>query len=122
MRNDFLGPRRPEWVAYLRARHRRDQGRANPHSPAYDDGICHGIIPFGAVSVWQSQKAQRLAAALARPLPARCLSCDDVGLLLSVLCPYCHAEHQHLLIPEEWDPAQPLVASCDRGTYRLSVL
>ena len=121
MRDDLLGPRRPEWVAYLRTRYQRDQGRADPHSLSYDDGICHGIIPFGAVAVWQSHETQRLAHATAQPLPARCLDHDETGLILAVLCPFCRAEHQHRLIPEEWDPALPLPTGCDLGTYRLTL-
>ncbi len=121
MRDDLLGPRRGDWVAYLRARYQRSQGPSDPYSPHYDDGICHGIIPFGAVAVWQSQKAQRLADTLARPLPARRLEADDTGLLLSVLCPFCRTEHQHLLIPDEWDPHQPLPAACGHGTYHITL-
>ena len=48
MRDVFLGKRRGEWVAYLKA---VGQGKkACRYSGShYDDGMCHGIIPFGAV-------------------------------------------------------------------------
>ncbi len=121
MLDDLLGPRRGEWVAYLRARYQRSQGRSDPHSPHDDDGICHGIIPFGAVTVWQSQEAGRLARATARPLPARRLETDDTGLLLAVRRPFCRAEHQPLLVPEEWDPRKPLPSACGHGTYHLTL-
>ena len=51
MRDVFLGRRRGEWVAYLRAVHQRNVSRRYGGS-AYDDGMCHGIIPFGAVHQW----------------------------------------------------------------------
>ncbi len=121
MRDEFLEPRRGEWVAYLRACHRRDMERRQQNGRHCDDGMCHGIIPFGAVAMWQSHETQRLAHATAQPLPARCLGHDATGLILAVLCSFCRAEHQHRLLPEEWDPAQPLTAGCDRGTYRLTL-
>jgi hypothetical protein len=66
MRDVFLGKRRGEWLTYLRACHARDKAKRYGGSN-YDDGMCHGIIPFGAVHQWGHEEGRRLSEALASP-------------------------------------------------------
>ena len=114
MKAEWLGCRRWEWVAYLRAvsvqsaRKRRDDGMA----------LESGIIPFGAVNHWQSVKADKQAAALQAVPLARLVQVDAAGLALVVPCPYCGAEHWHW-VTEDWDPEEKLAADCGQGTYRV---
>ena len=118
MRDVFLGRRRGEWVAYLRAVHQRDVSRRQGGS-SYDDGMCHGIIPFGAVKQWKSEADRRLSETLARPLVGRVMGWDASGLGLAVVCPWCGAEHRYI-VTEDWEAGSVLEASCGKGLYRVS--
>ena len=109
---------RPDWIRHLRAVYRaREAARRD------DDGMSHGMIPFGAVREWQAAEARRLAEALAYPLPARRVASDEMGVVLAVLCPYCQREHRHVLVTQDaggaWEPDGPQQAGCGLGTYRL---
>ena len=119
MRDVFLGRRRGEWAAYLRAVHQRDVSRRYGGSN-YDDGMCHGIIPFGAVHHMIRENKQRLAEILAHPLPGRIVGWDTTAVGLAVACPWCGTEHRHL-VTEEWNPEMPLSAECGKGVYRVQI-
>ena len=67
MRDAWLGSKRGEWVAYLKAVDR--EKKAHRYSGShYDDGMCHGIIPFGAVHHWRNEAERRQVGMLSQPL------------------------------------------------------
>ena len=101
----FSGNARGEWVAYLRRVEARNAAKREGGSN-YDDGMSHGIIPFGAVHHWKQEADRRLSAALAHPLPARVVGWDTTAVGLAVVCPWCGVEHLHL-VTEDWDPETP---------------
>lgn len=108
------------WVAYLRDQNRRaEERRLDQHK--YPDGMCHGIIPFGAIQDSLDREQRRLAAALAVPAPAWRLEADELGVRVGVWCPYCRRQHQHVIASEVWDPEAWYEAGCRRGRYRLGL-
>ena len=62
-------------------------------------------------------REQALARTLAQPLRERVL--DEEGVVLSVCCPYCGAEHRHYVLAEGWNPVKAHRAGCGRGEYRM---
>ena len=119
MKDELLGHRRKDWVAYLRAVHRRDVSRRYGGSD-YDDGMCHGIIPFGATRHLLGEANRRLTDALSRPQAARVVGWDASGIALALVCPWCGVEHRHI-VTEAWDPATALLAPCGKGAYHVAV-
>ena len=117
MKAEWLGGRRGEWIAYLRA---VERARASDRG---GDGmtLASGLVPFGAVQHGEAVEASRLARALAGAQAARVVSADEVGAVLAVRCPYCGREERHLVVAEEWEPGQALGAECGRGAYRVEV-
>jgi len=71
----------------------------------------HGIIPFGAIQDSLAIEARRLREALAA---------DEAGVVVAVVCPYCRAQHRHLLA-EWWDPEAWHEAARREGTYRIGL-
>ncbi len=119
MREAWLGKKRGEWVAYLRAVEKQKKARRYGGSD-YDDGMCHGIIPFGAVHQWKSEANRRLTDALSRPQAARVVGWDETGVGLALVCPWCGKEHRHI-VTEEWNPETALLAPCGKGAYRVTL-
>jgi hypothetical protein len=105
---------RAEWVRQRRAQYEAELKRG------YDDGMSHGIIPFGAARMWEFDSALDLKRALSAPLQPRLIQTDETGVLLAVTCPYCRHEHQHLLDADGWD-GREVVAGCGRGNYEIGV-
>ncbi len=100
MRDAWLGSKRGEWVAYLKAVDR--EKKAHRYSGShYDDGMCHGIIPFGAVHHWRNEAERRQVGMLSQPLSGRVLGMDEMGAALAVTCPYGGTEQWYwmMLIP-----------------------
>lgn len=110
-----LRSHRAAWVDHCRAAHAAQEARRKDN-----DGMSHGIIPFGAVHHWADIERKRLALALTAPVPTQIIGSDVSGIGLRVLCPYCQQQHRHIVVPEEWTPLQPLEAGCERGTYYVS--
>ncbi len=119
MKSEWLGRRRGEWVAYLRAEHRAAEARRRDQARC-PDGMCHGIIPFGAIKQSGEMEAQRLREALSRPILAWRVGSDALGVTLAVECPYCRAPHSHLV--EEWDAEAWYEAGCRKGLYQLRLV
>ena len=111
---------RADWIEHCRAKQ-----LVKAEFNRTDDGMSHGIIPFGAVRHSLEMAANQRARILSRPLLAR-VAQDRYGsglLALEVTCPYCNHLHFHLL--DEADLTDrldyPLEAGCDQGAYRVRV-
>ena len=111
---------RATWVEHCRARQ-----LVKAEFNRTDDGMSHGIIPFGAVRHSLEMAANQRARILSQPLLAR-VAQDRYGsglLALEVTCPYCNHLHFHLL--DEADLTDrlehSLEAGCGQGAYRVRV-
>gem|GEM_PF-6017940 len=111
---------RAAWVEHCRARQ-----LVTDEFNRTDDGMSHGIIPFGAVRHSLEMAAAQRARILSQPLLAR-VAQDRYGsglLALEVTCPYCNHLHFHLL--DEADITErlehSLEAGCGQGAYRVRV-
>ena len=111
---------RAAWVEHCRARQ-----LVKAEFNRTDDGMSHGIIPFGAVRHSLEMAAAQRARILSQPLLAR-VAQDRYGsglLALEVTCPYCYHLHFHLL--DEADLTErlehSLEAGCGKGSYRVRV-
>ena len=111
---------RAAWVEHCRAKQ-----LVKAEFNRTDDGMSHGIIPFGAVRHSLEMAASQRARILSQPLLAR-VAQDRYGsglLALEITCPYCSHLHFHLL--DEADLTErlncPLEASCGQGAYRVRI-
>jgi hypothetical protein len=120
MARDWIKQRRA-WIVYLRWRRRLDEER-RAEERLCPDGMCHGIIPFGAVQESLDREARRLREALADPSPAWRIGVEPWGVCIGVICPYCRQEHQHWIAADEWDPDARYEAECFRGRYLMRLL
>ena len=108
------------WIAQCRA-----QQLAKTEFNRTDDGMSHGIIPFGAVRHSLEMAAAERVRILSRPLQARIASdCFATGMVaIAVTCPYCHAQHSYVFDGEALESRleEPLEAPCGWGTFRVTI-
>jgi len=96
---------REAWVEYCRV-----QQFVKAEFNRTDDGMSHGIIPFGAVRHSLEMAASQRARIPPQPLLA-CVAQARYGsglLALEVTCPYCNHLHFHLF--DEADLSQVAIA------------